>query len=146
MDTVSTALTAAETGHLVLATLHTTDACQTVDRIVDIFPPSQQMQVRLQLSQALQVVISQALLRRIGGGRVAALEILIANPAVRSLIREGKTFQLASFMQLGSKDGMQTLDGALADLVRRKLVTAEEAMSKSGNAEQLGNALRLPTC
>jgi twitching motility protein PilT len=145
LDTVATALTAAETGHLVLATLHTTDACQTVDRIIDIFPPSQQMQVRLQLSQALQVVISQALLRRIGGGRVAALEILIANPAVRSLIREGKTFQLASFMQLGSKEGMQTLDGALIDLVRKHIVTAEEAMSKSSNPEQLGNALRAQT-
>jgi len=142
LDTIATAITAAETGHLVLATLHTADAAQTVDRIIDVFPESQQQQIRLQLSQVLEAVLSQVLLRRIEGGRVAAMEILIANAAVRSLIREGKTPQLANFMQLGGKDGMQTLDGALAGLVRRRIVTEEEALSKSSNPELLVKLLR----
>ena len=137
LDTIATAITAAETGHLVLSTLHTTNASQTVDRIIDIFPPSQQQQIRLQVSQVLEATISQTLLRRIGGGRVAAFEIMIATPAVRNLIREGKTFQLPSVIQMGSKDGMQTLDQALADLVKRRIVTQEEAMTKSSDAEQL---------
>jgi twitching motility protein PilT len=137
LDTIATAITAAETGHLVLGTLHTTDASQTVDRMIDIFPPSQQQQIRIQLAQVLEGVISQTLVPRIGGGRVAACEILIATYAVRNLIREGKTFQLANVMQLGSKDGMQTLDQALSDLVRRYVVTEEEALMKSSNPEQV---------
>jgi twitching motility protein PilT len=142
LDTIATAITAAETGHLVLGTLHTADAAQTIDRIIDVFPPAQHPQIKLQVSQVLEAVLSQALLRRVGGGRVAAIEILIATPAVRNLIREGKNFQLASIMQLGSKDGMQTLDGELANLVRRHIVTEEEAISKSSNAEQLSKSLR----
>jgi twitching motility protein PilT len=142
LDTIATAITAAETGHLVLGTLHTADAAQTIDRIIDVFPPAQHPQIKLQVSQVLEAVLSQALLRRVGGGRVAAIEILIATPAVRNLIREGKNFQLASIMQLGSKDGMQTLDGELANLVRRHIVTEEEATSKSSNAEQLSKSLR----
>jgi twitching motility protein PilT len=137
LETISTAIRAAETGHLVLGTLHTTDASQTVDRIIDVFQPSQQQQMRLQLSQVIEAILSQTLLPCIGGGRVAAFEIMIATTAVRSLIREGKTFQLPSVMQLGSKDGMQTLDQALTDLVRRRIVTQEEAMTKSSNPEQL---------
>jgi twitching motility protein PilT len=142
LDTIAAALTAAETGHLVLSTLHTSDAAQTVDRIIDIFPAAQQQQIRLQLSQVLEAVLSQTLLRRVGGGRVAAFEIMIATPAVRNTIREGKTFQLANAMQLGAKDGMQSLDYALADLVNKHIVTEEEAMSKSSNPEQLSKLLR----
>ena len=142
LETISTAIRAAETGHLVLGTLHTTDASQTVDRIVDVFPPGQQPQIRLQLSQVIEAILSQTLLPRIEGGRVAAFEIMIANSAVRNLIRDGKTFELPSVMQLGAKDGMQTLDQALADLVRRGIVTQEEAMMKSSNPERLQKALQ----
>ena len=142
LETISTAIRAAETGHLVLGTLHTTDASQTVDRIIEIFPPSQQQQMRLQLSQVMEAVLSQALLPRIGGGRIAAFEIMIANSAVRNLIREGKTFELANAMQLGAKNGMQTLDQALTDLVRRGIVTQAEATMKSSNPERLKKALQ----
>ncbi len=143
LETISTAIRAAETGHLVLGTLHTTDASQTVDRIIEIFPPSQQQQMRLQLSQVMEAVLSQALLPRVDGkGRVAAIEIMIATPAVRNLIREGKSFELPNIMQLSSKDGMQTLDQVLADLVRRNIVTREEAMMKSSNPERLKKSLQ----
>ncbi len=143
LETISTAIRAAETGHLVLGTLHTTDASQTVDRIIEIFPPSQQQQMRLQLSQVMEAVLSQALLPRVvGKGRVAAFEIMIANSAVRNLIREGKTFELANAMQLGAKDGMQTLDQALTDLIRKGTVTQEEAVMKSSHPERLKKALQ----
>jgi twitching motility protein PilT len=142
LETISTAIRAAETGHLVLGTLHTTDASQTVDRMIEIFPPSQQQQMRLQLSQVMEAVLSQALLPRVGGGRIAAFEIMIANSAVRNLIRGGKTFELANAMQLGAKDGMQTLDQALTDLIRKGEVTQEEAMMKSSHPERLKKALQ----
>jgi len=143
LETISTAITAAETGHLVLGTLHTTDASQTVDRLIDMFPPSQQQQIRLQLSQAIEAILSQTLLPRAEGkGRVAAFEVMMANVAVRNLIREGKSFELPNVMQLSSKDGMQTLDQALADLVGRRLVTREEAMMKSSHPEQLKKLLQ----
>jgi len=116
LDTISIAIMAAETGHLVLSTLHTTDAAQTVDRIIDVFPHGQQQQIRLQLSQVIEAILSQALLPRIGGqGRISAFEIMLASTAVRNLIREEKTFELHSVMQLSSRDGMQTLDEALAN-------------------------------
>ena len=137
LPTISTVITAAETGHLVLGTLHTTDATQSIDRVVDLFPPIQQQQIRLQLSQVLEAVLSQTLVPRIGGGRVAAVEILIATHAVRNLIREGKTYQVHDVMQLGSKDGMQTLNQALAELVKKKTVAREEAIMKSSNPRQL---------
>ena len=143
LDTISTAIMAAETGHLVLATLHTTDAPQTIDRIVDVFPHGQQRQIRLQLSQVIEAIISQALLPLIGGeGRIAAFEIMLASMAVRNLIREEKVFELPSIMQMSSKDGMQTLDQALADLIRRNLVTKEEAMKKSSNPKRLTRLLQ----
>ena len=142
LDTISTAIMAAETGHLVLGTLHTTDASQTVDRIIDIFPHGQQRQVRLQLSQVIEAILSQALLPRIGGGRIAAFEIMIASTAVRNLIREQKIFEIPSIMQLSSKDGMQTLDQAIAELVRRNIVTLEEAMKESSNPERLQKSLQ----
>ena len=142
LDTISTAIMAAETGHLVLATLHTTDAAQTVDRIVDVFPHGQQRQIRLQVSQVIEAIISQALLPRIGEGRVAAFEIMLASSAVRNLIREEKTFELPSVMQISSKAGMQTLDQALADLIRRNIVTEEEAMRASSNPARLKRQLQ----
>jgi twitching motility protein PilT len=143
LATVSTALRAAETGHLVIGTLHTTDAPQTIDRIIDIFPPDQQQQVRLQLSQVLEAVLSQALLPRVGGkGRVAAFEIMLATIAVRNLIREGRVSDLSNTIQLSSKDGMQTLDQALADLVKKGLATKEDAMMKTSNPERLEKILQ----
>ena len=129
LETISTAITAAETGHLVFATLHTKGAANTIDRIVDVFPSEQQEQVRIQLADVLECVVAKALLPRIGGGRVAAYEILVATPAVRSLIRQNKSFQITSAMQTGKRQGMQLLDDALADLVRNGMVTLENAMA-----------------
>jgi twitching motility protein PilT len=141
-DTVQTAMRAAETGHLVMGTLHTTDAPQTVDRIIDIFPPNQQPQIRLQFSQVIVAVLSQALLPRVTGkGRVAAFEIMTGNSAVKNLIREGKTFELHSVMQLSSSESMQTLDQALANLVKSKIVSLEDAKMKSSHPDRLKKLL-----
>ena len=131
LETISLALTAAETDHLVLGTLHTSSAPKTVDRIIDVFPAAQQGQIRTMFSESIQAVLSQTLLRQEGGGRIAALEILIGTVAVRNLIREGKIHQIPSAMQTGQNAGMQTLDMALLELVRRGLVTNEEAQSKT---------------
>ena len=142
IETVSTAMRAAETGHLVMGTLHTTDAPQTVDRIIDIFTPNQQPQIRLQFSQIIEAVLSQTLLPRAEGkGRTAAFEIMLGNSAVRNLVREGKSFELHSVMQLSSSEGMQTLDQALADLVRKRIVTLEEAKMKSSHPDRLKKLL-----
>ena len=129
LETISTAIPAAETGHLVFATLHTQGAANTIDRIVDVFPSEQQEQVRIQLADVLECVVAKALLPRVGGGRVAAYEILVATPAVRSLIRQNKSFQIHSAMQTGKRQGMQLLDDALADLVRAGKVTLENALA-----------------
>ncbi len=138
LETISTALTAAETGHLVFATLHTQDTAQTVDRIVDVFPPDQQGQVRVQLSVALQGIVTQQLLPRADGqGRVVACEVLTPTPAVRNLIREGKTHQIYSALQTGGKFGMQTMDTALAQLVREHKITRELAEARSSAPEEL---------
>lgn len=135
-ETVSTAITAAETGHLVFATLHTSDAAQTIDRIIDTFPPHQQQQVKSQLSMILQGIISQQLLPlKDGSGRIAALEIVVATPAIRNLIREGKTHQILSSVQTGAKYGMQTMDMALRDLVQKNLVEFEEALSLASDPD-----------
>ncbi len=135
-ETAGIAITAAETGHLVFATLHTSDAAQTIDRIIDTFPPHQQQQIRMQLALTLQGIVAQQLLmRRDGTGRVAALEILLAVPAVRNLIREGKTYQLLSVIQTGAKFGMQAMDTALRDLYQRDIVTFEEALARAIDAE-----------
>ncbi|HWW84221.1 MAG TPA: type IV pilus twitching motility protein PilT [Vicinamibacterales bacterium] len=131
LETVAIAIETAETGHLVFGTLHTTTAASTVDRVVDQFPADRQAQIRLMLSESLRGVIAQNLCRKVGGGRVAALEVLIATQAVGNLIREGKTFQIPSMMQVGRSNGMVTLNDALMDLVTRKLVAPEEAHSKS---------------
>lgn len=133
LESISVALTAAETGHLVFATLHTVDAAQSVDRIVDVFPPSQQGQVRTQLAGSLQGVVSQTLLRKIGGGRVVATEILKTTPAIGHLVREGKSHQIYSHLQSGAEHGMHTMDQALAELVKRGVVTFEEAREKASD-------------
>lgn len=128
LETISLALTAAETGHLVLATLHTINAPKTVDRVVDVFPPEQQSQIRTSLAESIEAVISQMLLRRADGqGRVAALEIMVATPAVRNLIREGKVAQLPSVIQTSGRLGMQTMEASIKDLMSRGLVGMEEA-------------------
>ncbi len=142
LDTISTALTAAETGHLVFATLHTQDAPQTIDRIIDVFPPHQQQQVRVQLSVALEGVITQQLLPTAdGSGRVAACEVLVLTPAVRNLIREGKTHQIHSVLQTGASQGMQSMDSAMAQLVRAGKITREMAESRSATPEELRRLL-----
>jgi twitching motility protein PilT len=136
LETISVALTAAETGHLVFATLHTQDAAQTIDRIIDVFPPHQQQQVRVQLAGSLQGVVCQTLARTTDGkGRVVATEVLVATPAVRNLIREGKTHQIYSAMQAGSQHGMHTLDQHLADLVKRGHITYETGIEKCHHIE-----------
>jgi len=138
LETISTAITAAETGHLVLGTLHTVDAVQTMDRIIDAFPPEHQHQIRLQLSQVIEGVLSQTLVpKAVGRGRVGVFEIMIANGAVRNLVRTNKTFELPSVLQLSNKDGMQTLNQALAHLVNTRIITAEEAVRKSSDPDQL---------
>jgi twitching motility protein PilT len=124
LETISLALTAAETGHLVFGTLHTSSAAKTVDRIIDVFPAGQQGQIRTMLSESLEAVVAQTLLKKKGGGRVAACEILVGVPAVRNLIREAKLHQIPSMMQTGQRVGMQTLDMAVAELVKRGLVEA----------------------
>jgi len=137
LETISTALTAAETGHLVFATLHTQDAPQSVDRMIDVFPPHQQQQIRVQLSGTLAGVISQQLLPTSNGkGRAVACEILFATPAVRNLIREGKTHQIYTSMQAGGKFGMQVMDQHLAELVRKGVVTYESALERAHHMEE----------
>ena len=137
LETISTAITAAETGHLVFGTLHTKSAANAVDRIIDVFPPEQQEQIRIQLADVLECVISKALVPRIGGGRAAAYEILVAVPAVRSLIRQNKSFQITSTMQTGKRQGMQLMDDALADLIRRGEVTLEDALAVANDPATL---------
>ena len=135
LETIQLAITAAETGHLVLSTLHTVDAAQTIDRIVDVFDPEQQAQVRTQLSVTLQAVVSQTLLPlKAGEGRVAAYEVMTATPAIRTLIRDGKTHQLPSDIQMGSEFGMQTLDGHLLRLLQSGKIDYEHALAKCSNA------------
>jgi twitching motility protein PilT len=135
LETIALAVTAAETGHLVLATLHTTSAAKSIDRMVSVFPPEQQTMVRMQLAGTLQGIVSQTLIRKVGGGRVAALEILVATDAVRAMIRENKIAQILSAMQTGKRFGMQTLEDHLNDLVARKLITTEDAVAKANSPE-----------
>lgn len=134
LETISLAITAAETGHLVFATLHTTDAPQTVDRVIDVFSPEQQQQIRMQLSVTLLAVISQTLMPRADeSGRVAAFEVMVATPAIRALIREGKTHQLYTDIQTGAEHGMISLDQYLLELVRTRVIKYEDALAKSSN-------------
>jgi twitching motility protein PilT len=133
LETIRLALSAAETGHLVFGTLHTSSAAKTIDRIVDVFPSAEQAMVRSMLSESLRSVISQALLKKVGGGRVAAHEIMVGTPAIRNLIRENKVAQMYSSIQTGQALGMQTLDQNLQDLLRRGLISRQEAISKASN-------------
>ncbi len=142
LETVSAALTAAETGHLVLATLHTPSAAQTIDRIIDSFPPHQQQQIKVQLSTVLEAVLCQTLVPRAdGSGRVAAVEVMVATSAVRNLIREGKTFQIPNVIQTGSQHGMQSLDQALSALCRTNVIAPDEALARCTNPEEFKRAM-----
>lgn len=135
LETIRLAMTAAETGHLVFGTLHTTSAAKTIDRIIDVFPAAEKEMIRAMLSESLQAVISQTLMKKIGGGRIAAHEIMVGTPAIRNLIREAKVAQMYSAIQTGRKDGMQTLDQNLKEIVERGLVSPQVAMTKAVNKE-----------
>lgn len=135
LETIRLALTAAETGHLVFATVHTSSAAKTIDRIIDVFPAGEKPMVRSMLSESLRAVVSQSLLKKVGGGRIAAHEIMVCIPAIRNLIREDKVAQMYSSIQTGQQFGMQTLDQCLQDLVKRSLVTRQEAMSYAKNKD-----------
>ena len=135
METIRLALTAAETGHLVFGTLHTTSAAKTIDRIVDVFPAAEKDMVRSMLSESLQAVISQTLLKKTGGGRVAAHEIMLGTPAIRNLIREAKVAQMYSAIQTGGAIGMQTLDQCLEDMVGKNMVSRDVAREKASNPD-----------
>lgn len=141
LETISTAITAAETGHLVFSTLHTIGAAKTIDRIVDVFPPHQQEQIKIQLASVLQTIISQQLVETVDGDRTAALEIMVATPAIKNLIREGKTHQIESSIQTGSKYGMRTMDMELANLYREGIITQETAMNSAIDREILSRLL-----
>jgi twitching motility protein PilT len=142
LETISTAITAAETGHLVFATLHTQDAPQTIDRIIDVFPPHQQQQVRVQLATTLQGIVTQQLLQTADGlSRAVACEVLICTPAVRNLIREGKVHQIYSIMQAGGRFGMQTMDQALANLVKEGKISQQLAYERSHDPEELNRLI-----
>jgi twitching motility protein PilT len=142
LETVSIAIETAETGHLVFGTLHTTTAASTIDRIIDQFPADRQSQVRVMLSESLRGVIAQVLCRKVGGGRVAAREVLLSIPAVANLIREGKTFQIPSVMQTNRKAGMITLNDSLMELVDAGLVEPKEAYMKSAEKAGIVSALK----
>jgi twitching motility protein PilT len=142
LETIATAITAAETGHLVFATLHTQDAPQTIDRIIDVFPPHQQQQVRVQLATTLQGVVTQQLLQTADGhGRAVSSEVLVCTPAVRNLIREGKTHQIYSIMQAGGRFGMQTMDQSLANLVKLGAVSQQLAYERCHDPEELNRLI-----
>ncbi len=138
LETISLAITAAETGHLVFATLHTQDAAQTVDRMIDVFPPHQQQQVRVQLASTLQGVVSQQLLPRAdGNGRVAAREVMVVTAAIANLVREGKTHQIYSAIDTGAKFGMISLDNSLLNLVKQRVIAKDVALAKSSNPQSM---------
>jgi twitching motility protein PilT len=135
LETIRLALTAAETGHLVFGTLHTSSAAKTIDRVIDVFPAGEKPMVRSMLSESLRAVVSQLLLKRIGGGRIAAHEIMVGVPAIRNLIREDKVAQMYSTIQTGGQFGMQTLDQCLQDLVKRSQITRYEALLYAKNKD-----------
>ena len=142
LETISAAITIAETGHLVFATLHTNSASQSIDRMIDVFPPHQQPQVRAQLANILMAICSQRLVPAIGGGRVVAAEILVANPAVRNIIREGKSHQLDAVIQTGADQGMQSMDRTLANLIRGGTITYDEAKNYAVDIAELDRMMR----
>ncbi len=133
LESMATAITAAETGHLVLTTLHTNDAAQTIDRIIDVFPPHQQAQIRLQLANSLQAIFCQTLCRRVGGGRVMSYELLVATSGIRNLIRDNKIHQIQTAIETGQQFGMRTMIMSLYELVKRNTITREEARAHATN-------------
>jgi twitching motility protein PilT len=135
LETIKLALEAAETGHVVFGTLHTQSAAKTIDRIIDVFPAAEKSMVRSMLSESLRAVISQTLLKKVGGGRIAAHEIMIGTPAIRNLIREDKVAQMYSAIQTGGSLGMQTLDQCLTDLMSKRLISKEAAQQKAKNPD-----------
>jgi twitching motility protein PilT len=142
LETIASAITIAETGHLVLATLHTNSAAQSIDRMIDVFPPHQQAQIRTQLGNILMAICSQRLIPAIGGGRVAAAEILISTPAVRNIIREGKSHQLEAVIQTGSEFGMQAMDKTLVTLIKNGTITYDDAKDYAVDLEELDRYMR----
>ncbi len=142
LETIAAAITIAETGHLVLATLHTNSAAQSIDRMIDVFPPHQQPQIRAQLSNILMAICSQRLIPAIGGGRVASAEILIATPAVRNIVREGKSHQLEAVIQTGAEFGMQSMDKTLVNLIHSGTITYDEARNYAVDLEELNRLMR----
>lgn len=142
LETIAAAITIAETGHLVFATLHTNSAAQSIDRMIDVFPPHQQPQIRSQLSNILMAICSQRLIPAIGGGRIAAAEILVATPAVRNIVREGKTHQLDAVIQTGAEFGMQSMDKTLVSLIHNGTITYEEARNYAVDLEELDRLMR----
>ncbi|MET1032948.1 MAG: type IV pilus twitching motility protein PilT [Candidatus Saccharimonadales bacterium] len=142
LETIASAITIAETGHLVFATLHTNSAAQSIDRMIDVFPPHQQPQIRSQLSNILMSICSQRLVPAIGGGRLAAAEILVATPAVRNIIREGKTHQLEAVIQTGSEFGMQSMDKTLATMVHNGTISYEDARNHAVDLDELDRLMR----
>jgi twitching motility protein PilT len=142
LETISAAITIAETGHLVFATLHTNSASQSIDRMVDVFPPHQQPQIRSQLANILMAICSQRLVPSIGGGRIAAAEILIATPAVRNIIREGKSHQLEAVIQTGAEFGMQSMDKTLVNLIHNGTITYDEARTFAVDPDELDRLMR----
>jgi twitching motility protein PilT len=135
LETIRLALTAAETGHLVFGTLHTSSAAKTIDRIIDVFPAAEKSMVRSMLSESLRAVIAQTLLKKVGGGRTAAWEIMVGTPAIRNLIREDKVAQMYSAIQTGQAVGMQTLDQHLKELVQKGLITKADAKAKASSKD-----------
>lgn len=142
LETIASAITIAETGHLVFATLHTNSASQSIDRMIDVFPPHQQPQIRSQLSNILMSVVSQRLIPQIGGGRIAAAEILVATPAVRNIIREGKTHQLEAVIQTGTEFGMQSMDKTLVNLIHNGTISYDDARMVAVDQEELDRLMR----
>ena len=142
LETIASAITIAETGHLVFATLHTNSASQSIDRMIDVFPPHQQPQIRAQLANILMAIVSQRLIPTIGGGRVAAAEILVANPAVRNIIREGKTHQLEAVIQTGAEFGMQSMDKTLVGLIHEGTISYDEARNYAIDLDELDRLMR----
>ncbi len=142
LETISSAITIAETGHLVFATLHTNSAAQSIDRMIDVFPPHQQPQIRSQLANILMAICSQRLVPSIGGGRVAAAEILVATPAVRNIIREGKSHQLEAVIQTGAEFGMQSMDKTLVSLIHNGTITYDEARNYAVDIDELDRLMR----
>ncbi len=142
LETIAAAITIAETGHLVFATLHTNSASQSIDRMIDVFPPHQQPQIRSQLANILQAIVSQRLIPAIGGGRIASAEILVATPAVRNIIREGKSHQLEAVIQTGAEFGMQSMDKTLVSLIHNGTITYDEARNYAVDLDELDRLMR----